>query len=58
MSWPQYTLAGSILIGMGISVARFGQPKTDKYDLIDLVVGPAVVVWLLYMGGFWDPLLR
>lgn len=54
--WPQYTYIALFLIGMGSAWARYGQPKTDSYDFVDCVVGPAIIWTLLYYGGFFAPL--
>lgn len=51
--WPQFTVAGLMLINLGISMARFGEPKRDSYGITDVLIGPAITAWLLYMGGFW-----
>jgi len=53
VAWPQITVAALIVFGMGVAGARFGTPKRDNYDFIDAIVGPALMTWLLYMGGFW-----
>ena len=51
--WPQFAVAGVFLDGMGVSLGRYGQQKRDKYDIIDVFLAPALMAWLLYMGGFW-----
>lgn len=51
--WPQYTIIAMSAVSFGITLAKLGQPKTDKYDLIDLLVGPAIIYTLLYYGGFF-----
>lgn len=51
--WPQYIMASIQLVSFGIVAARYGQPKRDKYDWVDLLLVPALFTWLLYMGGFW-----
>jgi hypothetical protein len=53
MGWPQYVLAGMMIYGAGVSFARFGERKRDSYDLVDALIGPIIVAWILYMGGFW-----
>lgn len=53
LHWPQITYAGLILFGMGVSCARYGQPKKDTYDFIDILVAPAICAAILYFGGFW-----
>ena len=53
--WPQFVMAALIFVGIGHSLARFGQQKTDRYDWTDLILGPAIAIVLLYYGGFWTP---
>jgi hypothetical protein len=50
---PQIILSGIILIGMGINLARYGQPKKDTVDTVDCLVAPAIVLGLLWWGGFY-----
>jgi hypothetical protein len=52
MHWPQWTVLVLYLLAVGGAVGRFGEPKRDYYDLID-VLGPAAGLWLLWMGGFF-----
>jgi hypothetical protein len=54
--WPPLVYLGLIIYGMGASAAKYGQPKTDKYDATDVIVGPAIVFTLLYYGNFFAPL--
>jgi hypothetical protein len=54
--WPQLVVAGCTLIGIGRSIALYGQPKRDSYDMVDVLIGPALSIWILYMGGFWSGL--
>jgi hypothetical protein len=53
--WPQVVYALMLAANMGLVLSRFGQRKDDKYDLVDLLGAPGIVIWLLYMGGFWTP---
>lgn len=53
LGWPQIIYAGLILFSMGIAAARYGQTKNDRYDLIDVLLGPAASFALLWWGGFW-----
>ena len=51
--WPQDIYLVLTLMGMGVALARYGEPKVDKYDFIDLAIGPALTMSLLYWGGFF-----
>jgi hypothetical protein len=53
--WPQFLMASLMLIGEGISLARYGEKKRDSYGPVDVLIGPVAVAWILYMGGFWTP---
>ena len=50
--WPQYTYLALILISVGVTIARYGEPKRDRYDFGDLI-GAVICLWLLYEGGFF-----
>lgn len=51
---PQIIYIVLIAIGVGSAMAKYGQPKTDKYDLTDVLISPAIVVGLLWWGGFFS----
>lgn len=52
--WPQIILLATLAIGFGVTLSRFGQPKRDKYDFTDLIIGPGILLGLLYWGGFFS----
>lgn len=52
-NWPQWVWLASMLIGVGITIARYGERKRDRYDWIDLLLTPAAGFTLLYYGGFF-----
>jgi hypothetical protein len=52
-SWPQFVLAGLLVLSLGFTLAKDGQLRTDKHSFGRSVVFTALWVWLLYMGGFW-----
>lgn len=54
IGWPQGIYLVLMLVSIGISIARYGQQKTDTYDLTDIVLSPAIVTGILYWGGFFD----
>lgn len=51
--WPQYTLLALVLIGVGVSMARYGEPKRDTYGIYEAFIGPSILLGLLYAGGFF-----
>jgi hypothetical protein len=50
---PQVILLSLVAIGTGIALARYGERKTDSYDIFDVVVSPSILICLLYWGGFF-----
>lgn len=54
--WPQITMLALVAIGFGVSLARFGEQRRDTYDWTDLIVGPALILTILYCGGFFTPM--
>lgn len=51
---PQIILTSCIILNVGVALARYGQPKRpDTYDVVDLIIGPAITLGLLYWGGFY-----
>lgn len=53
---PQLIYLTLSLVGIGICIARYGQPKRDQYDLTDVLIAPLLAYALLWWGGFFDPL--
>ena len=53
MHAPQIIYLALVAAGIGVSIARYGQPKTDSYDMFDVAVAPALMIGLLYWGGFF-----
>lgn len=50
---PQLIFLALMALNMGVCIARFGQRKTDHYNGVDVFVGPAITLGLLYWGGFF-----
>ena len=53
MGWPQAILLGLWLIGMGIIVAKHGQPKEGRHNAIAHAVALALWSAILWWGGFF-----
>ena len=51
---PQIIMIALLCIGMGNSMAKYGQKKTDSYDIVDVIISPAIIFSLLYWGGFFS----
>lgn len=43
------------LLGLGMSLARHGQKKEGTHDFWSHLLGFAIVITLLYMGGVFRP---
>lgn len=58
MSYPAMIYLALVFLGLGIHLAKDGQPRTDKYSfgwqLLSVVIG----LFLLYWGGFFDVVRR
>lgn len=52
MGWPQYAYLGLFFLGLGVGLAKHGEPRDPHNVWTDLLAG-ALVLWLLYMGGFF-----
>ena len=50
---PQIIILILMAIGMGVSLARYGERKRDCYDFSDILFGPTITFGLLYWGGFF-----
>lgn len=56
--WPQITQIVLTLLFVGRAITRYGElKKSDRYDLGDILIGPALGTTILYYGGFYDRLL-
>ena len=53
MNWAGYTILSLILISIGISMAKHGEPRTDKYNFFTTLVSNAILVTLYYFGGLF-----
>lgn len=51
MNWPQYTYLALTCVGLGMVIAKHGEP--DKHNAVSTVLTTCLVLWLLYMGGFF-----
>lgn len=55
MDTPQIVMIVLIAIGVSRALHNFGEKKKeDRYDIFDVLVSPALLVGLLWWGGFWS----
>lgn len=50
---PQIIYLCLLMLGMGVALSRHGQPKTGAHNAMYDIVATAIVVSLLYWGGFF-----
>ena len=53
MGWPQYTYLALVFLSLGISIANHGQPETGKKNAWYSIIAMAIVLPLLWAGGFF-----
>ena len=53
MGVPQICYIVIITLGLGISLAKHGEPKEDKYNFFNALIGSAIQIGLLILGGFF-----
>lgn len=50
---PQILYLALILMGLGVHLAKDGQPRTDKYSFWGQLFITIITVYILYKGGFF-----
>jgi hypothetical protein len=53
MSAPALIYLALVILGLGIVLAKDGEPKTGKHSFWWQLVGTAIPCGLLYWGGFF-----
>lgn len=56
--WPQIIVIILMSVEVGCSMMQHGEPKRGEYSVWSTILSMAVVVGLLYWGGFFDVLWR
>lgn len=51
---PQILMLGLMILGLGISLAQHGEPRTGKHNLMHSIIGCAIQFGLMYWGGFFS----
>ena len=52
MGWEQYTYLALTFMGLGIIIAKWGQPRDFPYGWVD-IAATGITLGLLYSGGFF-----
>ena len=53
MGIPQICLIVLIALGLGISLAKHGEPRDDTYNFFTTLISSLIYVGLLILGGFF-----
>lgn len=53
IGWPQGIILGLMLLADGMALAKHGEPKESDYNILASLAGTAIMVGLLYWGGFF-----
>lgn len=55
LHWPQLSILCLAFMDLGISLAKDGESKKEqKYSFLRNLLGAAIMVSLLYAGGFFS----
>lgn len=53
MGWPQIVIIVSFSIGLALELLLDGVETKQKHSFLGKLIGTAITVWILHMGGFW-----
>lgn len=53
MGTPQIIICVLYTLGLGINLAKHGEPKNDKYNFFSSCITVAIVIGLLIWGGYF-----
>lgn len=53
MTAPQITLIAILALGLGLALAKHGEPITGKHNFWGTLIGDAILVSILIWGGFF-----
>ena len=51
---PQIILVGLLAMSTGMYLAKHGEPRDDTYNFWYALLSDAIILGLLYWGGFFD----
>ncbi|KHS67332.1 lytic murein transglycosylase [Pectobacterium brasiliense] len=54
MNWPQITWIVLVSLGLGMTLMKHGEPRTDKHSAWWALFGALATAWLLWCGGFFS----
>ncbi|WP_172453037.1 hypothetical protein [Xanthomonas arboricola] len=50
---PQLIYLALAMLGIGLEIARHGEPKTGHHDAVSSIVATFLIIALLWWGGFF-----
>lgn len=53
IGWPQGILLTLMIMSLGISIAKYGEPQKGTYDSAN-ILAPFILIALLWWGGFFN----
>ena len=53
MKWPQIAMIVWVVLGIGVSMAKHGEPRNSEYSFWTTAISSAIVFFILYQGGFF-----
>jgi hypothetical protein len=53
MGTPQIILVTLLGIGLLLNAYKHGQPRTGSYNIFYRLIDTAILIWILYAGGFF-----
>lgn len=53
LEWPQITWFVLVLISLGVSVGKHGEPKEGNHNFWYSLIGTVIAFWIFYSGGFF-----
>jgi hypothetical protein len=54
MEWPQITYIVLVCMGLGLTLAMDGQPRTGRHNFILSLLAAAIGFWIIWSGGFFS----
>ena len=56
IGWPQLLILALLLVGTGVQLAKHGEPRGGKHSFWVALISDAILIGLLYWGGFFTKL--
>lgn len=56
--WALIALIALQMLGLGVSLARHGEPREGNYNFFTTLLSCAISWWLIYMAGMLDKFIK